>query len=216
MSIKRLASLAFLGFAVLPQNAHANNNVQFSTGINYSSGDFGLTQKTKVAVVPFSVKLKTGNWAFRASLPYVTVDGPGDVGVVLDDNGGGRGSNSGPGGGGGSPEDDGSNSGFGRSNRVSGLGDLSLSTTYSFNEIGDSDFYTDVTARVRLATGNENKGLSAGATDYGLATEFGIDKDNGGAYLSVGRRFLGSVTGVDRQDGWQAGVGGWRDVGDKP
>jgi len=33
---------------------------------------------------------------------------------------------------------------------------------------------------MRLPTGDEDKGLGIGATDYGLSTEIGIDKDRPG------------------------------------
>jgi hypothetical protein len=190
--------------------AHADTKVDLSTGISYSSGEYGDTTSTDVLVVPLSAKIRTGQWTFKASVPYVHVNGPADATVVLDDNGSGRGGNSGSGRD--HPEDendddDGSATGVDR--KVSGIGDTSLSATYSFDGIGNSSTYIDVSGRVRLATGDEDKGLGIGATDYGLSTEIGIDKDGGGGYLSFGRRFLGDVTGLQREDGWQAGVGGW-------
>jgi hypothetical protein len=158
--------------------------------------------------VPFSAKIRTDQWTFKATVPFLRIDGPADATVVLDDNGGGRGGNSGPGGGRDRPDDD-DDPVTGADRNESGLGDTSLSATYSFDEIGGSSAYIDLSGRVRLPTGDEDKGLGIGATDYGLSTEIGIDKDSGGGYVSFGRRFLGDVSGLQREDGWQAGIGGW-------
>ncbi|TXH72321.1 MAG: hypothetical protein E6Q88_06480 [Lysobacteraceae bacterium] len=81
--------------------------------------------------------------------------------------------------------------------------------------IGGSATYVDITARTRLSTGDEDKGLGLGATDYGLSAELGYNADGGGVYLLAGRRFLGKVDGLDREDGWLAGVGAWRNVGER-
>ena len=186
--------------------ANAETKVDLSTGLSYSSGEYGELTSTDVLVVPLSAKIRTGNWTFKASVPFVRVDGPGDATVVLDDNGGGRGGNSGSGSD--TPDDNDDDIDVIDRNE-SGIGDMSLSATYSFDRIGDSSAYVDLSGRVRLPTGDEDKGLGIGTTDYGLSSEFGIDKDGGGGFVSVGRRFLGNVTGLQREDGWQAGVGGW-------
>lgn len=209
-----LLSISTLSAVCMTGAAQADTRLQLSTGVSYSSGDFGGAAETDVIVVPFTAKLTVGDWAFRGSLPYVYVDGPADVAVVLDDNGGGRGS-SGSGSGRDHPEDDGSIATTARTGSVSGIGDLALSATYSFNEIGGSAVYVDATGRVRVPTGDEGKGLGGGATDYGLAAEVGSEMTWGGVYVSGGRRFLGDNGALSREDGWQAGAGMWLDAGDR-
>ncbi len=192
--------------------AQAETTVDLSTGVSYSSGEYGDTISTDVFVVPLSAKVRTGQWTFKASVPFLRIDGPADATVVLDDNGGSRGGGDSGSGGRDHPEDDDSNGGGGTAGtdrNESGIGDTSVSATYAFDAIGGSSMYVDISGRVRLPTGDEDKGLGIGATDYGLSTEIGIDKDGGGGYLSFGRRFLGDVTGLQREDGWQAGIGGW-------
>src|SRR5262249_18366484 len=66
----------------------------------------------------------------------------------------------------------------------------------------------DVTGRVRFATGDEDKGLGVGATDYALAGELGRFRNGTGVYLNVARRFLGDRAGFDRVDGWLVIAGG--------
>lgn len=251
-----LAALAATVFAAAPV-ASAQTKLQLSTGVDFSSGKFGGASRTDVTVVPFAARVTTGNWAFRASLPVVSVRGDAttigqQVFVVVDDNGGLRGgssggsgrnkpedsltSNSSPGGSGSggsgsggsgsTPGGSGSSSGgsstgstggatvvtpVASTRRVTntGVGDLSLSASYSFDGLLGKDTYVDLTGRVRLPTGDEDKGLSLGVTDYAAIGEVGYDGAGHGVYLSGGRRFLSNAKSFKRVDGWQAGLGGW-------
>lgn len=220
--------------AVLAQcnTASADTRVQASSGVQYSDGKYGETTSTRALVVPFSVRATFGSWSIRASVPYVTVDGPADVSEIIDDSSG-RGSSSGSGssgsgsgigsgssgrGSGGRGGDDGGgddNVGVATGNRSeSGIGDASIALTYSLDAIGDSPAYVDFTGRVRLPTGSEDDGLGVGATDYIALSEIGWDGAAGGAFVNAGRRFLGDVDAFERVDGWQASVGGWINVSD--
>lgn len=225
----------FLGCAVAAfttwasmDSALAQTGIQLSTGVNYSTGSFGEASDTDVIVVPLGAKITRGDWAFRVSLPLVSVDGPADISVVLDDSGGGSGSSGGSSGSSGTsgsgrdhPEDSGTPTPPGTvtsiagGKRKSGIGDATVSATYSFNEIAGSNMYADVMGRVRLPTGDDDKGLGSGAVDYGLASEVGAEFDRGGVYVVAGRRFLGDANGLHREDGWQAGAGFWIDAGDR-
>ncbi|MES1146755.1 MAG: hypothetical protein ABUL52_00005 [Solimonas sp.] len=210
---------------------HAETKVQLATGADYSSGDFGSTTKTNVLLAPIGAKISNGNWTFRVSVPYVSISGPSNVTVVIEDSGGGSNSgsetDSGRESSGSSSsssssgsDDDGGSSGGGttattvvRDRTVSGIGDTTLSATYSFNSIADSPAYIDVIGRVRLPTGDEVKGTGTGATDYIAQTEAGFDAKAGGMYLTGGRRFLGSTKLLKRVSGWQAGAGAWVNMG---
>jgi hypothetical protein len=92
---------------------------------------------------------------------------------------------------------------------VQGIGNIPLSLSYRFDDVGGTPLYLDVTGRVRLPTGDTKKGLAIDATDYALVTEAGWRFGNSGVYVSGGRRFLGQAAGFTRVDGWQAGAGGW-------
>ncbi|HEY7641105.1 MAG TPA: hypothetical protein VH814_15365 [Steroidobacteraceae bacterium] len=207
----------------------ADTRVQASSGVQYSDGKYGDTTSTSAIVVPFSVRATFGSWSIRASVPFVSVDGPADVSEIIDDSSGrgsssgsgssGSGSGSGSSGSGSGGGDDGSGSGGGdtigsSARSVSGIGDASLALTYSIDSLGDSPAYVDFTGRVRFPTGDEDKGLGVGATDYIALTELGWDGEPGGVFVSAGRRFLGDVDAFDRVDGWQASAGGWVNVSD--
>jgi hypothetical protein len=175
--------------------AEADTRLSFASGVDYSSGDYGDVVDTEVVSVPLTARLTSGGWSFRASIPYLSITGPADIDLT---EGGGDGG------------------AVARTGTERGFGDTSLSATHSFRHLGgrESDVYIDVTGRVRLPSGDDEKGLGSGTTDYALVGEVGNSGDGGGIYLSGGRRFLGDRTGVERQDGWQGTVGGWVRAGE--
>ncbi len=191
--------------------------LQLATGAEYSSGKYGETIATEALVLPFSVRLRLGALSLRASVPYVTVRGPAAIAPVLDDSGGGSGSNSGSGSGGDTSDDEvDSDADPDSANRdVQGLGDASVSATWTFSDIADTPLYLDLSARVRLPVGSEARGLGIGATDFVAQSEIGWDGRRGGVFVSGGRRFLESRPGSTRVDGWQASAGYWRNIGQK-
>ncbi len=183
--------------------ANADTRVSFASGIDYSSGDYGQTVDTEVISVPLAARIITDHWSFRASVPYLSIKGPADVADATEGGGGGDG--------GGDP---GGDRLLARTGTENGFGDLTLQATRSFRRLGgeDSGAYFDVTGRVRAPTGDEDRGLGVGATDYTVLGELGNSGETGGVYVSGGWRFLGDRTGSERQDGAQAGVGGWLKV----
>jgi hypothetical protein len=197
MKMHALAAGALTLMAAAPGLAHAADSWRVTGGLDYTSGMYGEARSTEVLAVPMSAKFIHDNWTFRASIPFLYVDGPANVAIV--DEGG-----SGEGGGGdviGLP-------GARRDSRA-GFGDTTLSATYSFNRLGGTRTYLDVTGKVRLPTGDENEGLGTGATDFIAESELGHSFKWGGAYVAVGRRFLGDTSRFEREDGWQTNAGLW-------
>jgi hypothetical protein len=131
------ALLAGAALLVFPAAAYADEQKdsgqsapgtwRISTGVNYSQGDYGEVQDTKVVSAPIAVKYRRGGFSVRVSVPYVHIDGPGslldtpqgrDAGFGDDsgfDDNGGSSSNSGSG-------SSSSNSGSGSSGSSSGSG----------------------------------------------------------------------------------------------
>lgn len=89
--------------------------IRFSTGINYSTGDYGDVSNTKVVSAPVSLKYSKNKFSIRVSTAYVRIDGPGSLTQTPEgrDFIGGRSGNSGPGS---------SNSGGGSGSGSSGSG----------------------------------------------------------------------------------------------
>lgn len=148
--------------------AHADDGFSLGIGADYSTGDYGSDTTTKILSVPVSAKYATSDWTFKASLPWVHVEGDANVvpglGSLLNLNPIGRGRG---------------NSGGGTtaptSGTTSGIGDLRLAATYAIPLQGS--WGVDLTGNVKVATADEDKGLGTGANDYGAAID---------AYRSVG------------------------------
>ena len=72
---------ALLGAALLCIGAaHAEDGFWLGIGADYSSGDYGSDITTDITSVPVTARYDSGNWTWRASLPWLRVDG--DVGVL--------------------------------------------------------------------------------------------------------------------------------------
>ena len=201
--------LLLLGFTLCGYSATiAEPVIQLSTGVDYSSGDYGAAEDTTIYELPFTARLRAGNWSFRARVPYVSVEGPGGVVPGGEDDSGG---NSGPGSvNSGSGNNNGGSGGSTTTSSVSesGLGDISLSATWSHDFANST--YLDLTGRASLPTGDETKDLGTGETDFTLSGEFGRDFDGGGVYAFGGYKQRG---GTLRENGALAGLGGYGRVG---
>lgn len=189
----RASAFAALGLiATFPIPASAEDYLQLGLGADYSSGDYGEAQDTKILAVPFSAKVKAGDFFVRASIPYVYVKGPGSV--VPGDGGAIPGGPAGP------------------VASADGIGDLSLSAGYSI-PLGSSTFF-DLTGRVKVPTASESKNLGTGTTD--VTAEAGVTRVFApfSANLRGGRRFNGSSARFPLRDVWQAGAGLYYQAGD--
>jgi hypothetical protein len=191
LALKRSALLCATLLAI--GSTHAADGLTVGVGVDYSSGTYGTDTTTEILSVPFSARYASGNWTWKASVPWVRVSGDPNVlpglGVVTNTNprGRGRGVVAVPGGT--EPE----------SGTASGIGDLNLSATYSFNTGGP--FGIDLTGKAKVATADEDKGLGTGANDYGLALDlyrtFGETTLFGGAgYTMLGDSSYIDVDGV--------------------
>ena len=188
-----------LGVAIAAPGLAQADSWRVTAGADFTSGMYGEARETQVLAVPMSAKYINGNLSFRAAIPYLYVDGPANV-VILDDGEAGGGDVVGlPG---------------ARRQSRSGFGDTTLAATYAFNRIGGTRTYIDVTGKLRLPTGDEDAGLGTGATDVIAEAELGHSFRWGGAYLAVGRRFLGDTDRLQREDGWQLNSGAWVSQGD--
>lgn len=188
-----------------------------SVGANYSQGDYGDVEDTKVISAPVAIRYRKGNFTMRVSLPYVSIEGPGtllDTPQGRDVSGGGSnsGSGSGSGGSGSSGHGGGDDATPGGTvatgtfaNRRSGIGDVAVTLGYSF-DLGETT-YLDVTGRIKAPTAAKSKGLGTGKVDVTVGGDLVQDIGNLSLYAGARRRFTGKPTGSTLRDVWGAGGG---------
>lgn len=183
-----LLAAGAVGLAV-PAAAQESDDLglTFSTGVDYSSGDYGAASKTKILVVPFSLRASAGNSRFTATVPYLRLDSPG--GVVV-----GPGGEPLPG----VPSQTGVRK---------GLGDLSLGYAYSIPADRLGGVELELGGRVKLPTSSDRKQLGTGKTDAAISAELSYPAGLFAPFVNVGYRFLGDPTGVELDNGFTGSVG---------
>jgi len=157
-----------------------------TTGFDYSSGDYGNTEKTKIWYVPVIGKAEFGDCTVKVTVPWLKIKGPGAV----------------VGGGDTSVNQTGGNA----VTTEQGLGDIVASLGYSF-DLYENETFLDITGKVKLPTADKDKGLGTGEFDYTIGAEF--TQMIGDAYLSIGgaRKFVGSNQSLNLNDVWIASLG---------
>lgn len=168
--------------------AQADNTLTFTTGLDYSSGRYGQSEKTRITYVPFIAKYEVNDrWTFKAVVPWLEIDGPGGV----------------------SPDSritTGTNS-TGRT-RESGLGDIVLGATYGAFQSDAQKLYVDIGAKVKLPTASESKGLGTGKTDYTVSADVYKTFQQFTLLGSLGYKMLGDPSGVSLNNVFFTTIGG--------
>jgi hypothetical protein len=175
-SIQRSLAAAAGSFMIA---GSAAAQTSLGTGVEYTTGKYGGTEKTDTLYVPFVAKHETGPWILKATIPYLRISGPANVigagadRVTLPGAAAGR-------------------------RTESGLGDVVASAFYVLRDERSNGLGIDVGVKVKLPTADEAKGLGTGKTDYSLQADF--FKPLGGAvtaFGSLGYRWYGDLAGVD-------------------
>jgi hypothetical protein len=185
-----LAALACL--AASPALAETPGTFSVSTGADYSSGDYGGTQKTKILVVPVTAAYRTEGLRLSASLPYLRIQG---AGVVLGPDGQPL-----PG----VPTAAGTRS---------GVGDLSLGATTYLKPEALGGLEIDLSGRVKLPTSQKSKGLGTGKTDFSVAADLSYPIGQWAPFLTLGYRMPGDPAGVALRNTVAASAGSSFTVG---
>ena len=165
--------------------------LSLTTGLDTSSGKYGGTASTVVRYVPFIMKYEWGRSTLKATLPYVSITSPaGGTTVTLDGNGNVI-----------------SSGGAGPRVTQSGLGDVVASYSYSLIDAPRHGWLVDVSAKVKLPTGDESKGLSTGESDFTVTSDFYYPAGNWTPFFTLGYRMPGNPPGGTLQNAWLGGLG---------
>jgi hypothetical protein len=169
--------------AALSFGAHAADGVfSLSLGAEYTTGDYGTSSDTEIWYFPATFKYETERNSLALTVPYVIVEGRGDVVA-----GGFSGMHSGM--------FSGTTAGSSKTN--SGVGDLELKGSLN---LALEDRYgprIDLTGKIKVGTGDRDDNLGTGENDY--AVQIDLERHYGATNLfgSLGYMFLGDPPGVD-------------------
>lgn len=154
--------------------------LSLTTGADFSSGSFGAAADTKILVVPFSLRARTGRVRMSATLPYLRLDGPANI----------------VGGGEGGPIVIDPNAPTPRRVRE-GLGDLSLGLDFALPPDDLAGFQVDLGVRLKLPTSPTSRGLTTGEADLGLVADISRPVGDVSPFLTLGYRIPGDPDGFD-------------------
>lgn len=181
-----LAPAPFLGVLLIVSAPASASDGDFflSTGIEYSTGEYGGDSDIEDVYVPVTLAYSESRFAARITVPYAYVNAPegsliGSGAVV-------------PGGG---PD---------RSD--SGIGDIITSLTYRDLVQADA-FALDITGKIKFGTADEDKGLGTGESDYSLQLDGYLMQ---GEFLwlgTLGYKWRGDPDGYTLDDTWFAAAG---------
>jgi hypothetical protein len=166
--------------------AHAQESpLALGAGLHYSSGDYGTRTTTSITTLAATARYEAGPWVYKATVPYLSVEG--DTGVI--------------------PGVGQARAAPVRSDKASGLGDIVLSATYAAYYDKASTLGVDLTAKLKLATADEAKGLGTGEHDFAFLVDlyraFGRITGFGG----VGYHILGDSASLPLENAWSANLG---------
>ncbi|MGH6949632.1 MAG: hypothetical protein ACREH4_02075 [Vitreimonas sp.] len=184
---RQAALLLTLCAAAAPTGALAGTAAwSFSSGVDYTQGDYGTGQDTSIVVAPFSAIYGAERWRAALTVTYASIDGAG--GVV-------PGSSSAIGAG--SPLSNVVNPLLGAGGPAEipivatdveeqGLGDTTLELGFT-PYIGENGAHVSLSGAVRLPTGDEERSLGAGETVVSFAAGAAQSiADRGAIYGAVG------------------------------
>jgi hypothetical protein len=199
-----IAAIAAAALAAVPAAAQKTDapqvekrvnpfTISASTGIDYSSGDYGLPADTDILVVPLSVRAKTGPLAISATLPWIRIEGPSGVLVGPD----------------GQPLP-----GVPTASGVrKGLGDLSVGATYTLPGTLLGGLELGLGGRVKLPTSPKSRGLTTGKADFSVSADLSYPTGNVMPFVNFGYRIPGDPAGIDLRSGPTASAGATVRVG---
>ena len=154
--------------------------LSLTSGVDFSSGEYGAAARTDILVVPLSLRARKGRIRASATLPWLRIEGPAiivgggeDGPIVIDPNG---------------PAPRGVRQ---------GLGDASFGLDYVIPSRDLGGFEVALGARLKLATSPRRLGLSTGKADLGLVVDISRPIGKFSPFLTLGYRMPGDPTGFE-------------------
>jgi hypothetical protein len=207
LAVLLLMAAAPTPWAAEPQEVRTGEPGTFSLGVGgeYSRGDYGGSTTTEIWYLPFSMAYETERWYFGVKLPYLYVEGAGNV-VIMGGQPMGSHTTSTASGMGGMASTTGTSTAS-----ESGLGDVVGTVSYRLlTETRDRPYF-DLTGKVYLGTADPDSGLGTGENSYSLQADLGREIGEVEVYGSVGYGLIGDPPGVSYRNVLFGHVGVERD-----
>jgi len=166
---------ALIAAAPTAEAAEAKSTLKISTGLDYTSGDYGTGSTTEIWTIPTAVKFNSGPWMAGLSIPIIQVDG--NAGVL-----GGA---------------DGTvivKKGVSNTRSEGGLGDIVASGGYTFFHNSTDMPLIDLIGKIKFPTAEND--LGTGEFDFSLQVDITRTFGRITPFGTVGYRFVGG-SGLD-------------------
>ncbi|OGI50019.1 MAG: hypothetical protein A3E57_05605 [Candidatus Muproteobacteria bacterium RIFCSPHIGHO2_12_FULL_60_33] len=156
-------------------------------GAEYTSGDYGTSSKTKMWYFPVTLRYETDRYMMALTVPYVVVEGTGNVVAT------------------------GSAHGLPRtttpvSRTESGLGDIELAASRVIART-ETGWRVGLGGLIKLGTADEQDNLSTGEDDVAVPLEAQRTYGNNTLFGTAGYKILGDPPGIDYDDVFYGSVG---------
>lgn len=184
--MRRFMAIACAAFAI-PMTAAAlelpgpgaradGEGTSLTFGIERTTGDYGQARDTTITTIPVTLRLGSRPWQFGVTVPWVHVEGPGNV-----------------------TRDLGRYRPAGTSRTESGIGDVVAFGTRSL-ATGAGGWGLDATAAIKFGTASASKGLGTGEEDFSLALDAYGAAGGLVPFATLGHRWVGDPPGVSLRD----------------
>jgi len=181
-----MRAIAWLPALLLASAAFAaEGELSAGAGLDYSEGDYGTGSETKILSIPFMARYDKDPWKLKLTVPYRRVTGGGAVIPGIGQTNRGRRSET----------------------TESGIGDTVLSATYGALYDTRSQFGLDLTAKLKLPTGDEQRGLGTGSVDQTVQVELYKSIDRLTAFGTVGYTNFGDSDVVELKNAFHYELG---------
>lgn len=192
MFIRTVCALALA--LVCASAAAQEGRISWTTGVEYSSGDYGGSDDIEDIYVPATGRIDLERVSLELTIPYLSVRAP--AGSIVTD---------------GEPV-----IGTGDTARESGLGDIiAAATVYDVFYSADLGLALDLTGKVKFGTADDEKGLGTGEQDYTVRADLIKFYDRVTMLASLGYKIRGEPEGYELKDVMLGSVGGLFEVNDR-
>jgi hypothetical protein len=186
--IARIALAAWLITTANSIALGAEGLTTLGVGADYSTGNYGASERTEISYVPVTAKHETERWTLKLVVPYIRITGPSNVIGAAD------------------PVVTLPGAGAVRRTET-GLGDVVASAFYNVLNERDAWLGLDIGTKIKFGTADDSRGLGTGKNDFSLQADF--FKPNGAItpFGTLGYRWYGDPSGIDLRNVFYGAIG---------